>query len=313
MEVVRRALAERRYSQRTAQAYSMWIRRYILFHGRRHPADLSTGDVGAFLSDLAVTRRVSAATQNQALAALLFLYEHVVRRPISPVSEIIRARTTRRVPVVLTPAEVRAMLGRLRDPARLAVELMYGSGLRLHEVVTLRIKDIDLERLVLVVRGGKGDKDRRAPLAESAVVNVRRAMRLSEAVWKRDERAGVRTTGLGDALERKLPSASRSWTWQYLFPAARRFVDDAGVLRRHHYHDSAVQRAVAQAARDAKLTKRVTCHAFRHSFATHLLEGGADIRTIQELMGHTDVRTTMIYTHVLNRGGLGVRSPADRL
>jgi integron integrase len=313
MEVVRRTLRERRYSARTAQAYAMWIRRYILFHGRRHPSDLSSVDVGVFLSDLAVQKQVAAATQNQALAALLFLYEHVVRRPISPVADIIRAKTSRRVPVVLTQAEVRAMLGRLRDLARLAVELMYGSGLRLHEVMTLRIKDIDLERLVLVVRGGKGDKDRRAPLAESAVANVRRAMRVSNAVWKRDDRAGVCTTGLGDSLERKLPSASRMWGWHYLFPAARRFVDSSGVLRRHHYHDSAVQRAVAQAARDARLTQRVTCHAFRHSFATHLLESGADIRTIQELLGHSDVRTTMIYTHVLNRGGLGVKSPADRL
>jgi integron integrase len=313
MEIVRRVLRERRYSERTQKAYVGWIRRYIQFSGRRHPGDLGVDDVRAFLSDLAVRLGVSGATQNQALAALLVLYEHVVRRPLSPVDGIVRAKHPTRVPVVLTPSEVRSILERLRDPARLAVALMYGSGLRLHEAMTLRIKDLDLERLVITVRGGKGDKDRRAPLAESAVRDVRRAMGVAQAVWRRDSRAGVRTTGLGTALERKIPSASGSWSWFYLFPAVRTLVDAAGAVRRHHYHDSAVQRALGQAVRDAKLTKRVTCHAFRHSFATHLLESGSDIRTIQELLGHSDVRTTMIYTHVLNRGGLGVRSPADRL
>jgi integron integrase len=311
MEKVRRMLAEHRYSRRTQQAYAEWIRRYILFHGRRHPIDLDAEDVRRFLGDLAV--RVSASTQNQATAALQFLYGHVLRRPLLPMRDIPRARVTRRVPVVLTPVEIRAILGRLHDPERLVVSLLYGSGLRISECVSLRVKDVDCERREIVVRGGKGDKDRRVPMAASAIADVQRALRFSRALCMRDSRAGIRTTGISPGLRQKLPMAERSWSWCYLFPASRTFLDEQRVPRRHHLHASQVQRALPVAARAAGLSKRATCHTFRHSFATHLLESGTDIRTIQELLGHSSLQATMIYTHVLNRGGLGVRSPADAL
>jgi integron integrase len=313
LELVRRKLRERRYCRRTEEAYVGWIRRYVLFHGRRHPRDLGPEHVRGFLSALAVEERVAPSTQNQALAALLFLYEHVVGAPLGRVDCISAARGARRLPVVLSQREVRTLLVNLEDPARLCVGLMYGSGLRLLECVTLRVKDIDVDRREIVVRDGKGAKDRRTPLAEAWVGAVKRCLRHADAAFRRDQQAGVRSTGITPALLRKYPDADRSWRWWYVFPATRRFVDADGVLRRHHLHETLVQRAVKRAAAAARLTKRVTCHSFRHSFATHLLESGTDIRTVQELLGHSDVRTTMIYTHVLNRGGLGVRSPADAL
>jgi integron integrase len=313
LELVRARLRERRYSRRTEEAYVGWIRRYVFFHDRRHPRDLGPEHVRRFLSALAVEERVASSTQNQALAALLFLYEHVIGRPLGRVDGISPARGSRRLPVVLSQREVRALLDYLEDPARLCVGLMYGSGLRLLECVTLRVKDIDVDRREIVVRDGKGAKDRRTPLAEAWVVAVKRWLRDANAGFRRDQKAGVRSTGITPALLRKYPDADRSWPWRYVFPATRRFVDAEGVPRRHHLHETLVQRAVKRAAAAAHLTKRVTCHSLRHSFATHLLESGADIRTVQELLGHSDVRTTMIYTHVLNRGGLGVRSPADTL
>ena len=313
MQRVRDALAEQRYSERTIKVYALWIRRYILFHNRRHPVDLDADDVRAFLSDLAVRKRVSASTQNQALAALLFLYGKVVRRPLRRVHEFARGRVTRRVPVVLTTDEVRAVIARLREPDRLIVSLLYGSGLRIRECVSLRIKDIDTTRREITVRAGKGDKDRRVPLAESAIADMERARRRAYEQWKSDTADGIRITGIGESLRRKLPAAEREWAWYYLFPAARTFRDPEEVWRRHHRHESEVQRSVRDAALAARIAKRVTCHVFRHTFATHLLESGTDIRTIQELLGHSKLQTTMIYTHVLNRGALGVRSPADRL
>jgi integron integrase len=257
--------------------------------------------------------RVAASTQNQAAAALHFLYAQVLRRPLIPIRDIPRARVTRRVPVVLTQAEVRAILARLQEPERLVVSLLYGSGLRISECVALRVKDVDCERRENVVRGGKGDKDRRVPLAVAAIPDVERALRFARALWQRDNRAGVRTTGMSEGMRLKVPSADASWSWYYLFPATRTFIDEQRTPRRHHLHATQLQRALPLAARAAGLAKRVTCHVFRHSFATHLLEAGTDIRTIQELMGHRTVQTTMIYTHVLNRGALGVRSPADAL
>ncbi len=313
MEVVRRVMRERRYSARTQEAYVAWIRRFILFSGRRHPRDLDVADVRAFLSDLAVTQRVSASTQKQALAAINFLYSGLLRRPLGPLGDMAPARIPKRLPVVLTPAEIRAILERLREPDRLVVSLLYGSGLRILECVSLRIKDVDIERRGITVRGGKGGRDRRVPLAESAVGDVRRAMRAADRVWRNDRRRGVRVTGIEGALARKLPGADAEWAWFYLFHATRTFDDISGGLRRHHLHETQVQRAVKAAALEARIGKRVSCHAFRHSFATHLPESGSDIRTIQELLGHSDVRTTMVYTHVLNRGGLGVMSPVDRL
>lgn len=302
MELVRRAMRERRYSRRTEEAYAGWIRRYVIFSGRRHPADLDEGDVRAFLSDLAVRLRVSASTQNQAAAAIQFLYAAVLRRPLRRLEGMVPPRAPRRLPVVLSQSEVRAVIERLRGSDRLIASLLYGSGLRILECVSLRVKDVDVERREITVRGGKGDKDRRVPLAETAVADVRRALRAAHVVWLGDRRRGVRVTG-----------ADSEWAWFYLLPATRTFTDPSGAFRRHHLHGSQVQRAVHAAGVGAKVGKRVTCHAFRHSFATHLLESGTDIRTIQELMGHSDLRTTMIYAHVLNRGGLGVRSPADQL
>ena len=214
---------------------------------------------------------------------------------------------------MLAETEVRSIISRLREPDRLAVSLLYGSGLRILECVSLRVKDIDIERREITVRGGKGNKDRRTPLANSAIPALKRRLRVSHDVWRADQRRAVRISGIEGALARKLPNADREWPWFYLFPASRAFRDAERALRRHHRHETQVQRSVRVAAVEAKVGKRVTCHAFRHSFATHLLENGADIRTIQELLGHADIRTTMIYTHVLNRGGLGVQSPADRL
>ena len=313
MERVRFAMDARRFSARTQEAYSSWIRRYIFFHGRRHPSDLDEADVGRFLTDLAVKRRVSASTQNQALAALVFLYGTVLHRPLNRTMDIVPANRPKRLPVVLSPGEIRSILEKLSEPDRLVVSLLYGSGLRILECVSLRVKDVDLDRREITVRAGKGDKDRQTPLAASSVEDMKRALRSSYRRWKSDGRLRVRVTGIDGALSRKLPNADTEWAWYYLFPATRTFVDGGGVRRRHHLHETQVQRAVHEAAREANLRKRVTCHSFRHSFATHLLESGSDIRTIQVLLGHADVRTTMVYTHVLNRGGLGVRSPADQL
>ena len=313
LESVRRQLRARRYSARTEEAYVGWIRRYVLHHGRRHPRDLDVNAVGAFLSHLAVVEHVAASTQNQARAALLFLYDVVLKEPLERLEDIAPARRSRYVPVVLSQREVRALLGQLRIPARLCVALMYGSGLPVLECLALRVKDVDVDRREIVVRAGKGGKDRRTPLAERDVRDVKRWLAGQQPRHAADWRASILTDGLSEALERKYPNASNEWRWQYLFPAVRAYRDGEGVRRRHHLHESAVQRALKEAATAAGIVKRVTCHSLRHSFATHLLEGGTDIRTVQELLGHSDVRTTVIYTHVLNRGGLGVVSPGDRL
>ncbi|MEO8335199.1 MAG: integron integrase [bacterium] len=313
LETVRREVRAKRYSVRTEQAYVYWIRRYVIHHDRRHPRDLDALAVAAFLSHLATVERVAASTQNQALAALRFLYDVVLKQPLAVIDGIAPARRSRYVPVVLSQREVRLLLAALRPPAQLCIALMYGAGLRISECVSLRVKDVDLDRREIVVRSGKGGKDRRTPLAESAVPGLRTWLNEQQKRYAADNRAHVATDGIADALVRKYPNASTEWRWRYIFPARRVYTDARGVRRRHHLHESVLQRAVREAALAAGLTKRITCHALRHSFATHLLEGGADIRTVQELLGHTDVRTTMIYTHVLNRGGLGVVSPADRL
>ena len=313
MELVRRRLHERRYSPRTAKAYLMWIRRFIVFHGRRHPAYLGEDEVRAFLSDLAVRLEVSAPTQHQAACALVFLYTHVLRRPLGALDGFRRARKPKRVPVVLSVREVRTLLARVSGATRLGVLLMYGSGLRVTECATLRIKDLDIDRCEIVIRGGKGGKDRRTPLAESALDLLRAQLELAQRSWGRDRKGDIRVSALPPALARKYPRAERDWGWYWLFPATRSYRDAAGIRRRHHLDVSVFQRAIAGAIRAAGLPKRITCHSLRHSFATHLLESGADVRTVQELLGHTDLRTTMLYTHVLNRGGLGVRSPADAI
>jgi integron integrase len=313
LEVVRRVLRESRYSRRTEEAYVFWIRRFIMYNDRRHPKDMGDAEVRTFLSMLAVDQRVAASTQNQAFAALRFLYERALRIPLNRVDGIIRANRPKRMPVVLSKQEIRAILRQLSGECRLSAELMYGSGLRVRECVSLRVKDVDLDRREIVVRGGKGDKDRRTPLAESCLPPLRHQLKRRAEEARQDYRLGIRTSGISDALLRKYPNADAEWRWQYVLAAARTYVDPSGTRRRHHFHETAVQRAVKVAADDAGITKRATCHSFRHSFATHLLESGSDIRTVQELLGHTDLRTTMIYTHVLNKGGLGVRSPADDL
>jgi integron integrase len=313
MEVVRRRLRERRYSRRTEEAYAQWIRRFIRFHGRRHPKDLGENEVRDFLSALAVEGGVSASTQNQALAALRFLYDAVLARPLSRADDFTPAPRRERVPTVLSEDEVRALLAKLSRVPRLCAELMYGSGLRISECLALRVKDVDIDRLEIVVRGGKGDRDRRTPLAARTVDILRKHLARELARYERDRRRDIRTTGIGDALSRKYPNAEREWRWRYVFASVRTVVDEAGVRRRHHIDASLLQRAIPEAARSADLSKRVTCHALRHSFATHMLESGTDVSTVQKLLGHEHLETTSRYLHPNNRGRLTVRSPADRL
>lgn len=314
LERVRDRLRTLRYSVRTEQAYVDWIRRFIIFHDLRHPRDMGDREIEAFLSHLAVERNVSASTQNQALNAILFLYRHVLGQPVGFSAEIVPAKRGKRLPTVLSHGEVRTILSHSRGIIRLCATLMYGSGLRISECTGLRVKDIDFDRAEIMVRSGKGDKDRRVPLPRTAVPALRVHLERVKAQFQRDLRAGLHGASLPDALERKLPNAAREWTWQWVFPAMRCYVErGTGIRRRHHIHETAIQRGFTSAVRTSGIAKRATCHSLRHSFATHLLESGADIRTIQELLGHSDVRTTMIYTHVLNKGGLGVTSPADRL
>lgn len=304
----------RRFSPRTERAYLGWIVRYIRFHNKRHPDRMAEQEVADFLTWLAVERQVSASTQIQALSALLFLYNDVIGRPLGSFGQINWARSRSHLPVVLTPEEVQRVLGELEGPLHLVGVLLYGSGLRLMECLTLRVKDVDLERREIRLRRGKGNRDRvtvfpgaAVPLLEAHLGRVRR-------VHERDLAGGLGVVTLPGALGRKYPRASREWVWQWVFPGSRVGVnEETGEMFRPHLHESSVQRGFAAAVRRSGIEKRATCHTLRHSFATHLLEMGYDIRTVQELLGHRDVSTTMVYTHVLNRGGLGVRSPADQL
>jgi len=313
LEQLRSRIRTRHYSRRTETAYVDWVRRFVLFHGRRHPRTMGEREIAAFLSHLANERHVSASTQNQALAALLFLFRHVLSAEVGFVRGIDRAKRPRRLPVVLNDTEVRAVFHAMRGVPRLCAVLMYGAGLRVSECASLRVKDIDVERLEIVVRGAKGDKDRRVPLPRVAIAAIRAQFERERTRHAWDLQRGVRPTRLPDALSVKFPNAEREWRWQFVFSASRVYRDSEGALRRDHVHTSAIQRAFGVAVRASGITKRATCHALRHSFATHLLETGTDIRTIQELMGHEDLRTTMVYTHVINRGAMGVASPADRL
>ena len=314
LERVRAAVRLRHLSRRTEQAYVAWIRRFILFHGKRHPAELGPRDVTAFLSALATHDRVASSTQNQALAALLFLYRVVLGRELPWLDDVVRAKRPSRLPVVLSRDEVAAVLSALEDERQLVATLLYGSGLRLLECLRLRVKDVDFARAQVVVRGGKGDRDRVTVLPRACHAPLRRHLARVRAQHERDVREGRGWVELPFALARKAPAAGRDWPWQWVFPATRGYRDrDTGQRRRHHLHETVMQDAVRTAARRAGLAKRVTCHTFRHSFATHLLEDGYDIRTVQALLGHRDVRTTMVYTHVLGRGPAGVLSPVDRL
>ena len=311
LDRVRNAVRVRHYSPRTEEAYVMWIRRFILFHGKRHPSSMGAEEVNAFLSHLAVDRTVSASTQNQALAGLLFLYRHVLEQPLPWIDDIVRAQRPERLPVVLTIDEVRQVMTEVEPPARLVVQLLYGSGLRLLEALMLRIKDVDFERGQLTVRDPKWKHDRMTMLPSVMTAAMHEQIVHARLLHEEDLACGWGETWLPDAIARKIPSAARDWRWQWIFPATRRWKDREGKEGRHHLHETVVQRAVTNAAKAAGIGKRVTCHTFRHSFATHLLERGHDIRTVQELLGHRDVSTTMIYTHVLRHGARGVRSPLD--
>jgi len=312
LEQVREAVRTRHYSLRTEEAYIRWAREYILFFDKRHPAEMGAKEVSAFLSHLAVERNVAASTQNQALSALLFLYREVLALPIGWVDDVERAKRPKRLPVVFTREEVRAVLSHLRAEMWLMASLLYGSGLRLMECVRLRVKDVDFAQLQIVVREGKGDKDRITVLPASLVQPLEKQLERAKALHEMDVSEGFGRVHLPYALARKYPNADWEWGWQYVFPARQRSLDPRmGREQRHHVAETALQKAVRSAVRSAGIAKPGSCHTLRHSFATHLLEAGYDIRTIQELLGHADVATTMIYTHVLNRGGKGVKSPLE--
>ena len=314
LDRVRHAIRARHYSLRTEEAYVGWIKRYIFFHRKRHPAEMGEPEINAFVTHLAVEGPVSASTQTQALSALLFLYRHVLQKELPKLNTVIRAKTPSRLPTVLTRAEVRSILSKMYGTPRLVATLLYGSGMRLLEVLRLRVKDVEFGNNRILVRDTKGNRDRVVPFP--AVVRAVLPNWLSRVrrIHMEDLSRGFGGVFLPDALARKYPGAEREWGWQYVFPAEHISTDPRSQLeRRHHLHETAIQRALRAAVVQLGISRRVSCHTFRHSFATHLLEEGYDIRTIQELLGHQDVKTTMIYTHVLNRGGRGVRSPADLL
>ena len=307
LDKVRERIRLKHYSIRTEQAYVDWIRRFILFHGKRHPAEMGGSEIVAFLTYLAIERNVAAATQNLARSALLFLYREILTIELPWLKGVQHAKRPARLPVVLTRDEVRRVLDR-----RLIAALLYGAGLRIMEGVRLRVKDLDFERREITVRDGKGAKDRVTVLPRSAVASLRAHLRGVNKLYEQDLADGFGAVYMPAALERKWRNAAREWGWQYVFPAPTRSRDPrGGVRRRHHLTDQAFQRAMRQAVRDAGIVKLATPHSLRHSFATHLLESGYDTRTVQELLGHSDVSTIMIYTHVLNRGGRAVRSPLD--
>jgi integron integrase len=313
LDQLRAAIRTRHYSRRTEEAYTRWVARYVRFHGLRHPRELGHEEIRTFLSHLAVRRQVAASTQNQALAALLFLYRQVLGVDLPPIGEVVRAKRPARLPVVLTRAEVTRVLAEMSGTPRLVAGLLYGSGLRLLEALRLRVKDVDFEMHQVTVREGKGQKDRRTMLPRQIEVGLREHLARVREQHRRDLRAGQGEVYLPFAYDRKNPAAAFSWEWRYLFPARSLSSDPrSGAVRRHHLAESTIQHSVRRAVRVAGISKPATCHTLRHSFATHLLEDGYDIRTVQELLGHSDVRTTMLYTHVLNRGGLAVRSPLDR-
>ena len=313
-EVSREKMRTRHFAYRTEQAYLYWIRRYVNFHRRKHPREMGSSEVEAFLTHLAVDGHVSASTQNQALQALLFLYRQVLEIDLPWLENVTRARRPKRLPVVLTVAEVRSVLAQLDGAAWLFANLLYGSGLRLMEALRLRVKDIVIERGELIVRDAKGGKDRVTVLPTSIVDPLRAHLAKLHICFEQQRRSGEPGASLPVALAGKFPNASRQWGWQYVFPA-RSLCRDVytGEAVRHHMHEKAMQRAVQMAVQKAGITQPASCHTFRHCFATHLLEAGCDIRTVQELLGHADVRTTMIYTHVLGRGAMAVKSPLDRV
>jgi integron integrase len=314
LEQVRQGIRTRHLSPHTEQAYVGWIKRFIFFHNKRHPAEMAEAEIGNFLSSLATEGRVSASTQNQAFNALLFLYKDVLGKKIGFIEGVVRAKRPQRLPGVLTKDEVKTIIDHMNGVPRLMAVLLYGAGLRLMECCRLRVKDIDFSRNEIVVRGGKGDKDRHTMLPLAIKESLCRHMEAMRYQHQEDIEKGLGRVALPNALERKYPNAGREWAWQWIFPAPHHYADRvSGEKRRHHLHESVLQRTFKEARLKAGVFKPAGCHSLRHSFATHLLESGYDIRTVQELLGHSHVNTTMIYTHVLNRGGYGVRSPADGL
>jgi integron integrase len=312
LETVRAAIRVKHFSYRTEEAYLAWIRRFILFHDKRHPADMGAEEVRAFLTHLAVGETVAASTQNQAFSALLFLYRHVLQKPLGNIEDAVRAKKPKRMPDVLTRDEVGRVLAYLRGEQWLVANLLYGAGLRLLETLRLRVKDIDFEYKQITVRDGKGAKDRATVLPEKIITPLKEQLMRVRLLHEEDLRLGFGEVYLPFALERKYKNAAREWIWQYVFPAAARSPDPrSNKIRRHHISPSVIQRAVKNAVNQAGIDKKASPHTFRHSFATHLLENGYDIRTLQELLGHKDVRTTQIYTHVLKKNKFSVKSPLD--
>ena len=307
-------LRTRHYSPKTEKAYVQWVKAYVKFHGLKHPDTLDESHVAAFLSHLATRAKVASSTQNQALCALVFLYKHVLNKPLGDFEGLVWAKKPKRLPVVLTRDEVKRVLAMMHGTKLLMGRLLYGGGLRQAECHRLRVKDIDFNYRQIQIWESKGARSRITMLPESVIPSLQRHMNAVYKLHRRELQLGRGVVELPYALGRKYPNAAREWKWQYIFPSVRLYVDaDSGVKKRHHLDPSVLRKAVSQSARKSGIQKKVTCHTFRHSFATHLLEDGYDIRTVQELLGHRSVKTTMIYTHVLNRGGLGVISPADRL
>jgi integron integrase len=314
LDRLREALRSRHYSRRTEQTYCHWIKRFIFFHNKCHPVEMGELEINAFLTHLAIKERVSASTQTQALSAIIFLYRHVFHREIGELKGLIRARKPRHLPVVMTKDEVRSVIAELDGQCRLMAGLMYGAGLRLMECLRLRVQDVDFSANQISLRDGKGAKDRLTMLPQGIKAPLMEHLKRVQLIHQRDLQEGWGGVSLPDALPRKYPNAAAEWGWQWVFPQGNRWVNPrTGEQGRHHVDESIVQKGIRAAVRKAGITKHATCHTFRHSFATHLVADGYDIRTVQELLGHKDVKTTMIYTHVLNRGGKGVRSPMDSL
>lgn len=314
LDQVRSAIRLRHYSIRTEEAYVQWIRRFILFHNKRHPLEMGSKEINEFLSHLASSCNVASSTQNQALCSIIFLYKTVLHKDPGELGDVIWAKKPKKLPVVLTQEEVKTLLTELEGEKLIMANLLYGAGLRLMECIRLRVKDVDFSYRQVVVRDGKGEKDRVTVLPVRVIEPLQKHLVQVKTLHEQDLREGFGKVYLPHALERKYPHADREWGWQYVFPSQKRSIDPrTKIERRHHIDETVLQRAVKEAARRARIHKHIGPHVLRHSFATHLLEAGYDIRTVQELLGHEDVKTTMIYTHVLNKGGKGVQSPADRL
>ncbi len=313
LDIYRETIRLRQYSPRTEKTYTHWVREYILFHHKRHPREMAAPEINQFLTHLVVDRKASASTQNQAISAILFLYRNVLKTELDETAiDFVRPQKGKRVPTVLSKDEARAILARMTPPYQLMTQIMYGSGLRLMECLRLRIKDIDFDNHRIIIYDGKGGDDRVTMLPDSLINPLRQHLAQVKQTHQKDLADGFGSVYMPYGLGKKFPAAHQQWIWQYLFPASSLSKDpETGIVRRHHIHETALQKAVTAAAKAANLQKRVSPHTFRHSFATHLLQNGYDIRTVQELLGHKDVKTTMIYTHVLQRGGLAVKSPLD--